>query len=315
MNLFSAFIRLIRYPNLLFIALTQVLFYFCIVIPHHENNPGSTITLTITKLVLLVVASVLIAGAGYVINDYFDLNIDRINKPERLVVEKLIKRRWAILWHFCLSAAGLLISVYLSWKTRNPLVGIFNFLSIVLLWFYSTNFKRQVLIGNVIISLLTAWVVLVIYVCEAKFNLSRQAEAQLNFLTSIYKMAVVYGGFAFIISLVREVVKDIEDMEGDMRYQCKTLPIVWGMPSSKMFVAVWLIVLIVTILILQLYAFQLQWWWMILYNCLLILLPLIIILSKLIRAKTSKDFGSISTMIKGVMFAGIVSMIFFKFYY
>ncbi|WP_336513933.1 geranylgeranylglycerol-phosphate geranylgeranyltransferase [Pollutibacter soli] len=314
MNPLNAFIRLIRFPNLVFIALTQVLFYFCIVIPHHESYPGSTVTLTIANLVLLVIASVLIAGAGYVINDYFDLNIDRINKPERLVVEKLIKRRWAILWHFSLSAIGLLISIYLSWKTRSPLVGIFNFLSIVLLWFYSTNFKKQVLIGNVIISLLTAWVVLVIYVCEAKFNLSRQSEAQIYFLTSIYKMAVVYGGFAFIISLIREVVKDIEDMEGDMRYQCKTLPIVWGMPSSKMFVAVWLIILMITILILQLYAFQLQWWWMILYNCLLILLPLIIILGKLLRAKTSKDFGSISTMIKGVMFAGILSMIFFKFY-
>ncbi len=266
-------------------------------------------------LVLLIIASVLIAGAGYVINDYFDLNIDRINKPERLVVEKLIKRRWAILWHLCLSAVGLLISFYLGWKTGNPIVGIFNLLAVFLLWFYSTNFKRQLLIGNVVISLLTAWVVLVMYVCEAKFNLSSLPEAQISYLTSIYKLAVVYGGFAFIISLIREVVKDIEDMEGDMKYNCKTLPVAWGMPSSKLFVAVWLIVLIAAILILQVYAFQLQWWWMIIYNLVLIITPLLIIFKYLISAKTSKDFGKVSTMIKMVMLAGIISMLFFKYYY
>lgn len=315
MNLFSAFIRLIRYPNLFFIALTQALFYYCIILELHENNPGSEVTFNLGYLILLMIASVLIAGAGYVINDYFDLNIDRINKPERLVVEKLIKRRWAILWHLGLSMIGLLISFYLGWKTGNALLGFFNLLSVILLWFYSTNFKRQLLIGNVVISLLTAWVVLVMYVFEAKFNLNSLPDAQIDYLTGIYKLAVVYGGFAFIISLIREVVKDIEDMEGDMKYQCKTLPIVWGMPSSKMFVAVWLIVLIATILILQLYALQLQWWWMIIYNCLLILLPLILVLVNVIRAKTNKDFGRISTMIKAIMFAGILSMLFFKYYY
>ena len=315
MNLFSAFIRLIRYPNLFFIALTQVLFYFCVVVQQHNNNPGSTITLTVPMLILLIAASVLIAGAGYVINDYFDLNIDRINKPQRLVVEKLIKRRWAILWHLCLSAAGLLISFYLSWKTRNPIIGIFNLFSVFLLWFYSTNFKRQLLIGNVVISLLTAWVVLVLYVCEARFNLSELPQPQINYLTSIYKLAVVYGGFAFIISLIREVVKDVEDMEGDMKYNCKTLPVVWGMPSSKLFIAVWLIVLIGAIVILQIYAFQLQWWWMIIYNLILIIIPLLVILKLLISAKISKDFGKISAMIKAVMLAGIISMLFFKYYY
>ena len=315
MNVIAGFIRLIRTPNLFFIGLTQLLFYFCIVTRQREINPGSYTTLSLTDLVLLILASVLIAAGGYVINDYFDLNIDRINKPKRLVIERVINRRWAILWHFCLSLLGVLVSIYLSWRSGNPLIGIINVLAVILLWFYSTNFKKQLLIGNIIIALLTAWVVLVIYVYEAKANFLALPESQVNYVTSVFKMAILYGGFAFIISLIREVVKDIEDMHGDLKYNCKTLPIVWGLNAAKLFVSIWLIVLIAAILILQVYALQLQWYWMVIYNCITILLPLVLVVVKVIRATQSKDFSSISALIKTVMLAGILSLLFFKFYY
>jgi 4-hydroxybenzoate polyprenyltransferase len=315
MNVLGGFIRLIRTPNLFFIGLTQLLFFICIILQQQEINPGADITFSYADFILLMAASVLIAAGGYVINDYFDLNIDRINKPKRLVIERVIKRRWAILWHLGFSLAGLIISVYLSWKSGNPLIGIINFLAVVLLWFYSTNFKRQLLIGNIIISLLTAWVVLVMYVFESKANFINLSEPQVNYITSVFKMAVLYGGFAFIISLIREVVKDIEDMQGDMKYNCKTLPIVWGLNAAKLFVSIWLIVLVGAILILQVYALQLKWYWMVLYNCVTVLIPLLVILSRVIKATQSKDFSSISALIKTVMLAGILSMLFFKYYY
>src|SRR5271170_5401442 len=139
-----AFLRLIRWPNLVFIFLTQWLFYHFILIPGF----GSVIYfLRPVLFYLLTLSSVLIAAAGYIINDYFDLNIDRVNKPDKLVVEKLIKRRWTIVWHWVLSGAGMLLGFYVSWKVGNPVVGLANLACVILLWFYSTTFKRKLLIG------------------------------------------------------------------------------------------------------------------------------------------------------------------------
>src|SRR5579859_3677606 len=211
----GAFFRLIRWPNLFFIALTQFLFYSCVLMPGLHGGKADFIeALTPPIFALLSLSSVLIAAAGYIINDYFDLNIDRVNKPARLVVDRVIKRRWAIVWHWILSGTGVLLGFYVSWKIRNPIVGLANLGCVILLWFYSTTFKRKLLIGNVIISLLTAWVILVLYVCEVRFAIFRNPDFHQRFARA-FKFAILYGGFAFIISLVREVIKDIEDMNGD----------------------------------------------------------------------------------------------------
>jgi 4-hydroxybenzoate polyprenyltransferase len=247
-------------------------------------------------------ASVLIAAAGYIINDYFDLNIDRVNKPGKLVIEKVIKRRSAILWHWLLSGLGVLLSIYVSWKLRNPIIGLANLGCVVLLWFYSTTFKRTLLIGNVVISLLTAWVILVLFVCEIRtpygYTLSRT-----------FKYAIVYGGFAFIISLIREVVKDIEDVDGDTRHGCRTMPIVWGLNVAKVFTATWLVVLISALAVIQFYFIPRAQWIMIAYGICFIDLPLLWVLRKLYTAQSKTDYHLLSGVIKGVMLAGILSMV------
>jgi 4-hydroxybenzoate polyprenyltransferase len=201
-----------------------------------------------------------------------------------------------------------------SRELRNPFPAFFNLVTLDLLWFYSTTFKKQLLVGNIIISLLTGWVVLVIYVALSPIGLSRPGEAEVKVLTRVYKFAVLYGGFAFIISLIREVVKDIEDMEGDARYGCRTMPIVWGVPVSKMFVTIWLIVLIASLVILQIYALQLTWWFSVLYSVIFIIIPLGQIMRKLVPAVAAPHFREISLMIKLVMLTGILSMLFIKWY-
>ena len=309
MNPLAAFLKLVRWPNLIFIILTQVLFFTC-VLPFVYRTAGESglYAVSVIHFSLLTLASVFIAAAGYIINDYFDLNIDQINKPKHLVLEKYINRRSAILSHLLLSFAGFAISCYVGYKIKNIYIPFFNLISIALLWFYSTTFKRKLLIGNIIISLLTSWVILVITFAEYKAALTLSVNARL------IKISLLYAGFAFIISLIREVIKDMEDMPGDTKYGCKTMPIIWGIPVSKVFAAVWLIVLCGTIGVLQIYVLQLGWWFSALYCICFLILPLLWILKKLYESQTSANFHQISTAVKLVMLSGIASMLFFRLY-
>ena len=313
MKLAAAFFRLIRFPNLFFIALTQSLFYVCIIRPTYHAM-GVHEPMGVINLLVLISASILIAAGGYVINDYFDQNIDRVNKPERMVVGRIIKRRWAIFWHLGLSLTGVVLSALVSRQLGHPLPAVFNAVTVILLWTYSTTFKKQLLAGNIIIALLTGWVVLVLYVALSPVGFRNPEGNQVNVLTRIYKFAVLYGGFAFIITLIREVVKDIEDMEGDARYGCRTMPISWGVPVSKMFVTIWLVILIAALVIVQVYALQIRWWFSVLYSVAFIILPLVMILRKLSPANHPGQFHEISTLIKLVMLTGILSMLFINWY-
>ena len=321
MKLVIAFFRLVRWPNLVFIVITQCLFYYLVVIPVFNKN-NSTPVLSPLLFWFLVFSSVLIAAAGYIINDYFDLNIDRVNKPDKLVVEKIIKRRWAIMWHLILSFTGLIISLWVCFKVGDlyaMAVAVINFFCIIALWLYSTIYKRKLLIGNILISVLTAWTILILYLINMKswYMTKVMYEIKHNYemaSTKLFKYAIVYAGFAFIISLVREVIKDMEDMEGDARYGCKTMPIVWGIPATKVFTAVWLIVLTGALIVIQFYAMHLGWWLSVAYCAVTIILPLLWILQKLYKAQVAKDYHVLSNAVKLVMLAGILSMIFFRIY-
>ena len=314
MKLIPAFFRLIRWPNLFFIALTQVLFYYSLVEP--LSAKGISNSFQQIHLILLITASVLIAAAGYIINDYFDLNIDQVNKPRKLIIEKIIKRRWAIAWHILLSFAGIAISFYIGYQLSNYWLGLANLVCVFLLFGYSITLKKKLLIGNILIAALTAWVIIIAFLCY--YRSFYCSGCDLSKLDAIYhrfiKISFLYAGFAFVISLIREVVKDMEDMGGDIKYGCKTMPIVWGIPASKVFVAVWIIVLIGTLGIVQFYVLQFSWWWSAAYCFLLIILPLLWILQRLYRANVPKDYHQLSTVIKMVMFTGILSMLFFKIY-
>jgi len=314
MKLTGGFLRLIRWPNLVFIVLTQFLFYCCIIITTYSSHAITGAWFLSWPLFWwLTASSVLIAAAGYIINDYFDLNIDRVNKPEKVVVEKIIKRRWAIIWHLVLSGIGIAIGFYLSWKLRNFFIGPSNTICVLLLWFYSTTFKKKLLIGNVIISLLTAWVIGVLYLCE--FRLHRFVDPEFHgALSRVYKFAVVYASFAFIISLVREVIKDMEDMEGDARYGRRTMPLVWGLNAAKFFCVSWLTILLAALIFLQFYVLQFRWWLTIIYTCFGVIYPILRVLKDLSKANGPVRFHRLSQLIKTIMMMGILSMIFLKYY-
>jgi 4-hydroxybenzoate polyprenyltransferase len=303
---------MMRWQNLLFIAITQLLFHYCILQPNLEAISMQP-QVSDKYLCLIIIASICIAGGGNIINDYFDINIDQVNKPAKMVVQKIISRHWAILFHLLITLAGITLSGYVAFKT-SPIIFFANILCSFLLWVYSTSFKKKLLSGNIIIAGLTAWTVLVLYftINTLLFNTTEVSAKFIVGLSRIYKFAALYAGFAFIISLIREVVKDIEDMSGDAKYQCKTMPIMWGIPATKVFVGVWLTVLIGSLVILQLYVLQIGWWGSALYSFVLVIFPLVWILKRFYKAHTTAEYHTISNLIKLVMLTGICSILLMK---
>ncbi|MDB5251951.1 MAG: ubiquinone biosynthesis protein UbiA [Flaviaesturariibacter sp.] len=305
MKLAAAFFRLVRWQNLVFIVMTQALFYVCIdqsLFP--DGRPA--------MLGWLMAASVFIAAGGYIINDYFDLNIDQVNKPSKNVINTIISRRWAILWHLGLSLAGVAATIEAVGLHKWHLV-LANTVVVVLLWLYSTSFKRQLLIGNVVISLLTAWTVLILFFVRVPFSAAFGSADALT--AKFFRLSFLYGGFAFIISLIREAIKDIEDLEGDRRYGCRTLPIVAGVTATKIYATVWIVVLAAALVLLQLYMLQFGWWWAVVYCSVLVIAPLILLLLRQKNASAPADFSRLSRLAKLIMLTGIFSMIFFRLYF
>ena len=256
-------------------------------------------------------ASVLIAAAGYIVNDYFDVQIDSVNKPNRIVIGKIIKRRWAIVLHWLLSGIGIILSFYISYKTGLWSISIINIVCVFALWVYSFVFKKKLLIGNIIIAILTAWTILVIYIFVGANLVSLNGwNDQQNYFDErrFFEFTLLYAGFAFIMTLIREVVKDLEDMEGDRKYNCNTLPIAWGVPATKVFTGVWIVVAATVLFIVQLYAWQSGKWIAAIYFNGFIILPLFYLLYKFRYANVAADYAKLSTIIKLIILAGILSM-------
>lgn len=273
-SFFQSLLRLTRFTNLLIIGLAQYFTAYFLV---------DVTTLTDIRLFILTSSTVLIAAAGYIINDYYDIKIDYINKPERVVIGKGIPRRFAILFHTLFSFAGIALGYYLGWQ-----IALINFLSAFLLWWYSNNLKRLPFVGNFSIALLTG--------------------------TSIYMVALLFGGddtliiiyssFAFFMTLVREIIKDMEDLKGDSTFGCKTLPIVWGFRKTKQFLYAVVFIFCMTVLILDLLFTALPS----VYFVLFLFAPLVWMVLRLYRADTVKEFEWLSTFCKVIMLLGILSM-------
>ncbi|MCK5367557.1 MAG: geranylgeranylglycerol-phosphate geranylgeranyltransferase [Cyclobacteriaceae bacterium] len=279
---FIGFLKLTRFPNLLIIGLTQ---YLCVIflVAHPETW---TTKLYDLNLLLLSSSTILIAAAGYIINDYYDIKIDYINKPDKVVVGKLIKRRIVLASHWLLNLVGIGIGFYL-----NLYIGILNLFAGFLLWLYSNQLKRLPFVGNLVIAFLTALSILVVAVYYHK-NVS---------------LLFCYAVFAFSINLIREIIKDMEDLRGDMRFGSKTLPIVWGLRKTKYFLygLILIFVLIILYLTLQLENQTLN------YFFIMLVVPIIYFIYLLYRADSQKRFHRLSTYCKLLMLAGISSIAFF----
>ena len=309
-NPFIAFLKLIRVENLLIIAVTQICIKYLVFAPVNDFSKFTPVLFSISLL-----STLLIAAAGYIINDYFDVKTDKINRPETVVVDVSIKRRWAMILHIIFSTTGLLLGIYLALKCHNLKLLSFQILSIILLWFYSTNFKKQLLIGNLVVSLLTAVIPIMPLVYD--YYLSVHADRGMLFLIGpLLKPLVIivfgYAGFAFLTSFAREVIKDMEDYKGDVQTGCKTMPIVWGIITSKVVTFFTILITMGLLFIAGIKFYYVKQPLAVYYIGGLILLPLTVLLIQIIRAKTSKDFKMVSLLLKFIMLFGIAFTLIIK---
>ncbi|GBL35176.1 digeranylgeranylglyceryl phosphate synthase [Filimonas sp.] len=298
----KAMMTLIRLPNLVFIFLTQVFAWYALILPVVKDSRFGEPVLSNGMLILLAFSTVIIAAAGYMINDYFDIGIDLINKPERVTIEKIFKRRTVIVWHILLNILALLMAGYIAYHSiRLRYLGIQLF-SILLLLFYSTTFKRKLIIGNLVIAVLTALSLLTVAAYEPMFPI---------FQISLYSIKIywLYVLFAFLVTFCREVVKDIEDIKGDDARQCKTIPLVWGIQAAKNFVYGLIVVLL--LLLFSISFTQYESGYRVIFVMSSLALALIFVSHKVRQATHTFHFHSISTYLKWITLAGILSMLCF----
>lgn len=298
------FLKLIRFPNLVMIALAQYLIRFTIVVPILSTS-GLLSSVSGFNFFLLVFSTVLIAAGGYIINDVNDFQIDTLNKPAQVMAVKLFDKKWCLKMHLLLSGTGVVIGCYLSFFRQIPNVWMINLLSTGLLWIYSSRIKKIIVAGNFVVSFLSALSLIIILLAD------KNAYSEIV----IRKLICGYTVFAFVITMVREVIKDMEDSEGDKAFDRNTIPVVLGNLFSKYLSAFLVLVILFSIAMIQYY--QKQWDDMVsfIYVVAFIEIPLAALLFLLPRSKEKKDFSQMSLLTKGIMFTGVLSMLVFYLRY
>jgi 4-hydroxybenzoate polyprenyltransferase len=305
----KAFIKLIRFNNLVVIALTMLVTRYCMIQPILAvRHPDMQLQLSQADFFLLIISTLLIAAAGYIINDYFDVKTDRINKPEKLYIDNGVKRRLAIVIHTVFNVLGFTIGVYVAHKANNIFLCGIQFISITALWFYSTHLKRQVLNGNILVAALSAMVPLLVLFFEMPLLEYKFLESIKSF-SFLYLSICSFALFAFLLSLVREIIKDIEDLKGDYETGCRTMPIVWGVKAAKAIVAG----LISNILLLQLFIFyklyKQHFSILLIYLFVFVFVPLVLLIWKLYKSQQKQEYHTLSKWVKYIMLTGVLSTI------
>ncbi|WP_084274271.1 geranylgeranylglycerol-phosphate geranylgeranyltransferase [Crocinitomix catalasitica] len=329
------FFRLIRFGNLLVMVLTMLAFY-ALLFNYSASRQSEFFILSNQNLLaerllidqiglmdfnfLLLIFSVLCIGAsGNIINDYFDVKADRVNKPERLIIDKYIKRRWAIIFNWTLNILGLFIATYLSYRFDNWWIFLISFTTINLLYFYSAVFKRKFFVGNILVAFLTALVPFYVFIFGAFSSFSDSsplAHTGDHFIQDNIWVVLLYCFFAFMVNLIREIIKDMADVKGDLLLGSKTLPIKIGFAKSKILLGVLYILVVIPIIYyviaLPLYPDTSNNALIFTYLLWLVIITLMISIVILFSKNTTKHYLMASNFIKFAMLFGVISALFYS---
>lgn len=303
-------LRLVRGGNLLFLAALVWLMEKWVAVPV-LRQPGFAEQLPGYVLWLLVLATVLIAAGGYVVNDYFDVKIDRINRPDELIVTRSVSKPTAMRLSVGLSITGALCGIVAAILLRSLTLGSLFVLVPGLLWFYSSSYKRLMMIGNLTIALLAGLTPMVVALANVA-QLKLSYATVLPYMTLEHDLYAWLGGFALfamLLTWIREVIKDLQDQMGDRELECHTLPIVWGELWTKVFVSM---LIVLTLAIIG------HFWWHVLpfptvwtslstrYIALGIVTPLICAGWLLWAAKIPSDYKTCQQVVKFTMLIGML---------
>lgn len=242
------FLRLIRPINLLMIAITMYSLGGFLDVVYSDFNESVFLIQTL-RFFLLVLSVVLIAAAGNIINDYFDVETDEVNRSEKVVINRYIKKKQAFAFYIIFNGIGFLISIYLSLEFGNFAYIFIHTLSITLLWYYSKYLKKMFVIGNVVVAFLTAIVPVLVGVFYQNYWGHIELKSTPIFHLDKYDCFPLYlsfgfGIFAFLFNWTREMIKDMEDVQGDLVIKARTLPIVFGLKKTRTIVLVFLILIL-----------------------------------------------------------------------
>lgn len=295
------YLKLVRYKNLLVIAITQFVFRYGFL-----KYKGLPLALTDFEFVLLVLATLFIAAAGYVINDIYDVETDEINKPNELYIDKLISEKNANILYVTLTSIGVALGFYIANVIDKPSFAVLFILISFLLYLYATTLKGIPLLGNFIVSILIAFSILIIGV----FDIYPIMSYNLSEMQSYFAILLDFAIFAFMVNLIREIVKDSQDYEGDFQNDIKTLPVAFGKKTANYVAQA---VLLITVFFIGKYVFQNlmnhDLYIATIYMLVLVIAPLLYTFVQLFTAKESKQYQHISLILKMVLFFGIFSIL------
>ena len=312
----TKYFRLVRLPNLIFLAVIQILMYFSVIQPIMQIHGFENAQQNNVFFWLLVCASALICGGGYVLNDYFDVKIDNINKPDKLLITNVITKKSAMLIYQILSGAGLAVGLVLAFGLKSFTLGFIFIVTVGLLWFYSASYKRQFLVGNLIVAFLAAIAVLTVAILQIVILQKNYGNLIYDFIPNVPPMIYAYVGgfsiFAFLMTWLREVIKDIEDEAGDREMECRTMPIKWGIAKTKIFIYA-LILLIIIALFISTKLISFNGTLTFRYILFGTIIPLFVLAFLIFSAKEKKDFQQAATFAKIIMLSGVLYSVIFYF--
>lgn len=309
-EIIKPYLQLLRVGNLTFMAILLYVMEKWVATPLLQLEQFGEL-MPWWVLTLLIVSVVGIAAGGYVINDYFDVKIDRINRPDNLVVTRIISRDTAMNLFYGLTAVGVIAGTVVAWWAHSWTL-LFTYVVIPgLLWFYSASYKRMFLIGNLVVAFASAIVPLLVAIANADYlhHLYQNALAYSPIVGELYVWTGGFAAFAFLLTWVREIVKDIEDIEGDREMECRTLPIVWGDKVAKI-IATILLVVIATLIVYILFAvlpFSHEWKSLpTRYVVFGLIVPILCSIVLLWAANNRTEYHRVQTIIKFTMFMGML---------
>jgi 4-hydroxybenzoate polyprenyltransferase len=309
-EIIKPYLQLLRVGNLTFVAILLYVMEKWVATPLLQLEQfGELMPWWI--LTLLIVSVIGISAGGYVINDYFDVKIDRINRPDNLVVTRIISRDAAMNLFYGLTAVGVIAGTVVAWWAHSWTL-LFTYIVIPgLLWFYSASYKRMFLVGNLVVAFASAIVPLLVAIANADYlhHLYQNALAYSPIVGELYVWTGGFAIFAFLLTWVREIVKDIEDIEGDREMECRTLPIVWGDKVAKI-IATILLVVIATLIVYILFAvlpFSHEWKSLpTRYVVFGLIVPILCSIVLLWAANNRTEYHRVQTIIKFAMFMGML---------